>query len=65
MEGNDYTVYDKDGYALETYPVSTPYNQERVGIGRSTRGSEAFAVVGDSTHFEIEIGGVIVEFDLE
>ena len=65
MEGLDYTVYDGDGYSLETYPVSKPYYQDRVSIGRSTKGSEAFAVVGDKTHYEIEIGGAIVEFDLE
>lgn len=62
----DYSIYGEDGFALETYPASTPYSQEEAPIGRSSRGSEAFAVVGDQHHFEIELGkDVIVEFDLE
>lgn len=61
----DYTVYDGDGYSLETYPAETPYSQESVTEGRSSRGSEAFAVVGDQTHYEIEIAGCVIEFDLE
>ena len=64
FEGTGYVVYDEDGRRLQTYPVSTNYGGT-VSKGRMSSSSEAFAVVGDSTHFEIEIGGVIVEFDLE
>ena len=65
-EGLDYKVYGEDGFSLETYPVSLPYYQDTVSVGRSSKGSEAFAVVGDQHHFEIELGSnVIVEFDVE
>ena len=65
-EGVHYQVYGEDGFALETYPVDVPYYQDEVTEGRSSRGSEAFAVVGDQHHFEIELGSnVIVEFDVE
>lgn len=64
-EGVHYTIYDGDGYSLETYPADTPYFQDEVTEGRSSRGSEAFAVVGDQTHYEIEVAGCIIEFDLE
>lgn len=65
-EGLDYKVYREDGFSLETYPVSLPYYQDTVSVGRSSKGSEAFAVVGDQHHFEIELGSnVIVEFDVE
>ena len=64
FEGIDFVVYDEDGRRLQTYPVSTNYGGT-VSKGRMSSSSEAFAVVGDSTHFEIEIGGAIVEFDLE
>ena len=65
-EGVHYQVYGEDGFALETYPADKPYYQDEVTEGRSSRGSEAFAVVGDQHHFEIELGqDVIVEFDVE
>ena len=65
-EGLDYRVYGEDGFSLETYPASLPYYQDTVSVGRSSKGSEAFAVVGDQHHFEIELGSnVIVEFDVE
>ena len=65
-EGLDYKVYGEDGFSLETYPASLPYYQDTVSVGRSSKGSEAFAVVGDQHHFEIELGSnVIVEFDVE
>ena len=65
-EGLDYKVYGEDGFSLETYPASLPYYQDTVNVGRSSKGSEAFAVVGDQHHFEIELGSnVIVEFDVE
>ena len=64
-EGVHYTIYDGDGYSLETYPAETPYFQDEVTEGRSSRGSEAFAVVGDQTHYEIEVAGCIIEFDLQ
>ena len=65
-EGVHYQVYGEDGFSLETYPVSLPYYQDTVGVGRSSKGSEVFAVVGDQHHFEIELGSnVIVEFDVE
>ena len=65
-EGLDYKVYGEDGFSLETYPVSLPYYQDTVSVGRSSKGSEAFAVVRDQHHFEIELGSnVIVEFDVE
>ena len=65
-EGLDYKVYGEDGFSLETYPVSLPYYQDTVSVGRSSKGSEAFAVVGDQHNFEIELGSnVIVEFDVE
>ena len=65
-EGLDYKVYGEDGFSLETYPASLPYYQDTVSAGRSSKGSEAFAVVGDQHHFEIELGSnVIVEFDVE
>ena len=65
-EGLDYKVYGEDGFSLETYPASLPYYQDTVSVGRSSKGSEAFAVVSDQHHFEIELGSnVIVEFDVE
>lgn len=65
-EGVHYQVYGEDGFALETYPADIPYYQDEVTEGRSSRGSEAFAVVGDQHHFEIELAkDVIVEFDVE
>ena len=65
-EGLDYKIYGEDGFSLETYPASLPYYQDTVSVGRSSKGSEAFAVVGDQHHFEIELGSnVIVEFDVE
>ena len=65
-EGLDYKVYGEDGFSLETYPASLPYYQDTVSVGRSSKGSEAFAVVGDQHHFEIELGSnVIVELDVE
>lgn len=64
-EGLHYQIYGEDGFGLETYPVSNPYYQDEVSEGRSSRGSEAFAVIGDQHHFEIELGSnVIVEFDV-
>ncbi|MTN81820.1 hypothetical protein GMB34_11715 [Turicibacter sanguinis] len=65
FEGTGYVVYDQDGRRLQTYPSIETYYGGTVSKGRMSSSSEAFAVVGDSTHFEIEIGGVIVEFDLE
>ena len=65
FEGIDYVVYDENGRRLQTYPSIETYYGGTVSKGRMSSSSEAFAVVGDSTHFEIEIGGVIVEFDLE
>lgn len=65
-EGLHYQLYGEDGFSLETYPVSLPYYQDTVSVGRSSKGSEVFAVVGDQHHFEIELGSnVIVEFDVE
>lgn len=62
----DYSIYGEDGFALETYPASTPYYQEEAPIGRSSRGSEAFAVIGDQHSFEIQLGSdVIIEFSLD
>ena len=65
FEGIHYQVYDGDGHRLQTYPATETYYGGEVSIGRVASSSEAFAVVGDQTHYEIEIGGVIVEFDLE
>ena len=64
-EGVDYKVYDGDGYLLETYPVTLTFYQDSVSKNRSSKGSEAFAVVGDQTHYEIEVADTIIEFDLE
>ena len=65
FEGIHFDVYDGDGYRLETYPATETYYGGQVSEGRSAKSSEAFAVVGNQTHYEIEIGGCIVEFDLE
>ena len=66
MEGIHYQVYDESGFSLDTYPASTPYFQDSVPVGRSSRGSEAFAVIGDKHNFEIQLGNdVIVEFSLD
>lgn len=64
-EGTHYKVYDGDGYSLEIYPANLPYHQDSVSKNRSSKGSEAFAVVGDQTHYEIEVADTIIEFDLE
>ena len=64
-EGVDYKVYDGDGYLLETYPVTLTFYQDSVSKNRSSKGSEAFAVIGDQTHYEIEVANSIIEFDLE
>ena len=64
-EGVDYKVYDGDGYLLETYPVTLTFYQDSVSKNRSSKGSEAFAVIGDQTHYEIEVADTIIEFDLE
>ena len=65
FEGTHFQVYDGDGYRLDTYPATETYYGGQVSEGRSAKSSEAFAVVGDQTHYEIEIGGCIIEFDLE
>ena len=64
-EGIHYKVYDGDGYSLGTYPATLSYYQDSVSKNRSSKGSEAFAVVGDQTHYEIEVADMIIEFDLE
>ena len=64
-EGIHYKVYDGDGYSLGTYPATLSYYQDSVSKNRSSKGSEAFAVVGDQTHYEIEVADTIIEFDLE
>ena len=64
-EGTHYKVYDGDGYSLEIYPANLPYHQDSVSKNRSSKGSEAFAVIGDQTHYEIEVANSIIEFDLE
>ena len=65
MHGLDYMIYDNSGLALELYPYYTDIAQE-IGIGRSSKGSESFAVYDNQNHFEIELyDGKIVEFDLE
>lgn len=65
FEGIHYQVYDGSGHLLKNYPSMEARYGGEVSIGRSTTGSDALAVVGDQTHYEIEIGDVIVEFDLE
>ena len=60
-----FAVYDENGRRLQTYPATETYYGGTVSKGRMSSISEAFAVVGDCTHFEIEIGDAIVEFDLE
>lgn len=64
-EGIHYRVYNGDGYSLETYPATLSYYQDSVSKNRSSKGSEAFAVVGDQTHYEIEVADTIIEFDLD
>ena len=51
--------------AIKIYPANLPYHQDSVSKNRSSKGSEAFAVIGDQTHYEIEVANSIIEFDLE
>ena len=60
----DFDVYDNSNRKLETYPTDN-YGDGLVSKGRTGEGSQNYVVFDDCTHFELEIGNVLIKVDLQ